>query len=306
MKRFLFILIVFFLASSLSSCATINKAKQYDRMRETIYDLKAELERERTLKDEAISQITQDKATLLAAKDSEIARLVDEKEELKTACDLYLTKEAESKTLLNQKEKEITDAKAALESLKVRNDAMNTKILSLETQKDDVLETVEEKETKISELEQARIELEQSLKSELEQYKAKLKMTERGLVITFLAEIFFDSGKNIILEEAKPTLDKVASVLNTKVADSYIAVEGYTDNDPILHSVWTSNWELSSARALSVLHYLISSNNVNPKRLSAIGYGEHRPVISNATTEGKQQNRRVEIVILPTKLEKVK
>jgi chemotaxis protein MotB len=183
---------------------------------------------------------------------------------------------------------------------------MNTKIQALEAKKNEVLGAVEEKESKISELEAARLALEESLSQELAEYKTKLEMTERGLVITFLAEIFFDSGKNIIKDSAKPTINKVATVLKEKVPDSHVAVEGYTDNDPIRHSAWESNWELSSARALAVLHELININTVRPERLSAIGYGEYRPVKSNATPEGKQQNRRVEIVILPTKIEKVK
>jgi len=169
----------------------------------------------------------------------------------------------------------------------------------------EIVKVAEKKEAKISELEQAYNDLSRKLERELGDYKTKLEMTERGLVITFLAEIFFDSGKNIIREEAKPTLHRVAEVLNDKIADSYVAVEGYTDNVPIKYSAWKSNWELSSGRALSVVHYFIDEAQVNPLRLSAIGYGEFRPVADNATEEGRQQNRRVEVVILPTKLKKV-
>jgi chemotaxis protein MotB len=81
-----------------------------------------------------------------------------------------------------------------------------------------------------------------------------------------------------------------------------VGIEGHTDNDPIKKSGWKSNWELSTARALSVLHYL-SEQSVNEPRLSAIGYGEYRPVASNDIKDGRQKNRRVEIVILP-KIEK--
>ena len=159
---------------------------------------------------------------------------------------------------------------------------------------------------KISELEQAKMDLERALKDELAQYKTKMEMTERGLVLTFLAEIFFDSGKDVVREEAKPTLEKVAGVLNGKIAQSLVAVEGYTDNVPIKHSGWRSNWELSSGRALAVVHYFIDDQNLDPRRLSAVGYGEFRPVATNDTDQGRQQNRRVEIVILPTHLEKRK
>lgn len=144
------------------------------------------------------------------------------------------------------------------------------------------------------------------LSGELAEYKAKLEMTERGLVITFLAEIFFDSGKDVLKSQGKEALEKVAKVLNSDVPDSRVAIEGHTDTDPIRHSGWTSNWELSSARALAVLHYFVDDGKVAPERLSAVAYGEYHPVVSNATIEGKQKNRRVEIVILPSHIEKIR
>lgn len=159
---------------------------------------------------------------------------------------------------------------------------------------------------KDTELEKAKRDLARSLEKELGEYKAKLEMTERGLVITFLAEVFFDSGKAVIREEGKPVLQKVAKVLIQDVPDSRVAVEGHTDTDPIKYSGWKSNWELSSGRALAVLHYFIDEGSVKPERLSADGYGEFMPVASNETPEGKQKNRRVEIVILPAKISKVK
>jgi chemotaxis protein MotB len=162
-----------------------------------------------------------------------------------------------------------------------------------------------EKEKEVSDLERAKQELAQSLQKELGEYKAKLQMTERGLVITFLAEVFFDSGRDQIRQDGKDILAKVAQVLNKDVPDSRVAVEGHTDSDPIKYSGWKSNWELSSARALAVLHYFIDEASVTPERLSANGYGEYKAVASNDTPQGKQQNRRVEIVILPA-LSKVK
>lgn len=167
-------------------------------------------------------------------------------------------------------------------------------------------ELKKEKEVKISDLEQAKEELARRLQKEIGEYKAKLEITERGLVITFLAEVFFDSGKDIIKEEAKPILDKVAKVLNENAPDTLVAVEGHTDNEPIKYSGWKSNWELSTHRALAVLHYLIDECSIKPQRLSADGYGEFRPVSTNDTAEGRQKNRRVEVVILPSTVSKVK
>lgn len=152
----------------------------------------------------------------------------------------------------------------------------------------------------------AKQDLEKRLKKEIGDYKAKLEMTERGLLITLLSEIFFDSGKDAIKPDGEKTLKDVASVLNTSVVKSNIAVEGHTDDVPIKHSSWKSNWELSTARALSVVHYFADNCGVKPERLSAVGYGEYRPVAPNKTDEGRNKNRRVEIVILPSLIEKVK
>ncbi|HQO39864.1 MAG TPA: OmpA family protein, partial [Spirochaetota bacterium] len=151
----------------------------------------------------------------------------------------------------------------------------------------------------MSELERAKRELENRLRGEIDNKDVKVEMMERGLVITFVAEVLFDSGKSDLRSTALETLDKVARVLNTTVKDLNVGIEGHTDNEPIRRSGWKSNWELSAARAMSVLHHLVNQNGVNPQRLSATGYGEYRPVVSNETREGRQKNRRVEVVILP-------
>lgn len=145
------------------------------------------------------------------------------------------------------------------------------------------------------ELEAAKAELERRLRGEK---GVTVGLEERGLVVTFIAEVLFDSGKAKVRPEAYDVLNKVAKVIKEKVADRNVAVEGHTDNEPIKYSGWKSNWELSTARATSVLHYL-EDKGISPKRLQATGYGEHHPVASNDTPEGRQKNRRVEIIILP-------
>jgi chemotaxis protein MotB len=185
-------------------------------------------------------------------------------------------------------------------------DALEEENAQLKATIEDLQKVKVTKETKVSELEEAKLALERSLQKEISEYKAKLKMTERGLVISFLAEIFFDSGKDVVRTDAKPVLQKVAAVLKDKVADSYVAIEGHTDNQPIRHSTWKSNWELSSHRALAVLHYFIDSCGIVPTRLSAVGYGEFKPVAENDTIQNRQKNRRVEIIILPSKVNKIK
>ncbi len=156
-----------------------------------------------------------------------------------------------------------------------------------------------------SELERAKAELENRLRGEINNDQVKVEMGDRGLVITFLAEVLFDSGKAKLKNDSLETLSKVAGVLNTTVKDLNVGIEGHTDNVPITKSNWKSNWELSTARALSVLHYMVGDQSIDPNRLSATGYGEYRPVASNDTAEGRQKNRRVEIVIIPRTVKKV-
>lgn len=163
------------------------------------------------------------------------------------------------------------------------------------------VEKISKLKTELSELERAKRELEDRLRREIADKNVKVEMDDRGLVITFLAEVLFDSGKAKIRSEAFDKLNEVAQVLNTTVRDLDIGIEGHTDNDPIKHSGWKSNWELSSARALSVLHHMLDQQ-LDPVRLSARGYGEYHPVAENDSTEGRQKNRRVEIIVLPKKM----
>lgn len=110
--------------------------------------------------------------------------------------------------------------------------------------------------------------------------------------------ILYSVGSSVLEEEAFPTLIKLAKVL--KDLPNYVDVEGHTDNQPISTPVYPSNWELSAARAASVVH-LFARHEVAPDRLSAIGYGEFRPVTANDTVEGRRSNRRVRVVILADK-----
>jgi chemotaxis protein MotB len=164
------------------------------------------------------------------------------------------------------------------------------------------VEKISKLKSQLTDLERAKAELESQLSSEIDDNEVQVDMLEKGLVITFVSEVLFNSGKADLRTDSLSKLDKVASVLKTTVSDLNVGIEGHTDNVPIKHSGWKSNWELSTARALSVVHHLEDKEGIDPKRLSATGYGEFRPVASNATKAGKQENRRVEIVILPEAL----
>jgi chemotaxis protein MotB len=129
------------------------------------------------------------------------------------------------------------------------------------------------------------------------------RLDERGLVIRMENSILFDSGKAEIKPESKEILIKIGQTLNK--IDNYIRVEGHTDNVPISSSLFTSNWDLSAARATNVVELFINESKVNPQRLSEVGYGEYRPVANNKTEAGRAKNRRVDIVIINSKFNQI-
>jgi len=122
------------------------------------------------------------------------------------------------------------------------------------------------------------------------------EMSERGLVIHIVESALFRQGSADLEAKAKSVLEIVSSHLDG--IDNHIRVEGHTDDIPINTIKYPSNWELSSARATEVVRYFIENKIVAPGEISALGYGEYRPIKPNNSIENRAQNRRVDIVIL--------
>lgn len=119
--------------------------------------------------------------------------------------------------------------------------------------------------------------------------------TERGVVLVLQEQALFESGQAELTSESNSFLNKVGELLVEM--PNLVKVEGHTDNRPITTSQFPSNWELSAARAGSVIRYLLDRYELDPTRFVAVGYGETRPIASNDNSASRQQNRRVEIVI---------
>jgi chemotaxis protein MotB len=119
---------------------------------------------------------------------------------------------------------------------------------------------------------------------------------EELIKFTFASPILFDSGS----AEIKPEGFNALSFIRERVesTDYPVIVEGHTDNVPIRGGTYQSNWHLSAARAFSVIQYFMQSDKISPKRLSAYGYGEFKPVAPNDTPENKFKNRRIEIILV--------
>lgn len=143
-------------------------------------------------------------------------------------------------------------------------------------------------------------QLRQQINQGLRMKDVVIRQQERGLVISLRDSILFAPGSAELSIPARKTLDRLSAKLTTVLHGQSrpIRVEGHTDNTPITTNRYPSNWELSTARATNIVRYLIASHHFSPANLSAAGYGEFRPVENNSSIEGKQKNRRVDIVIL--------
>jgi chemotaxis protein MotB len=144
-------------------------------------------------------------------------------------------------------------------------------------------------------LEEMAGELEQALAGLIEKDLVNVRTTKFWMEVEIKTSILFPSGSAAVSPGAVATLDKVAAIFRRY--PNPIHVEGFTDNQPIRTAVFPSNWELSAARAASVVH-LFSRAGIEPARMAAVGYGEFQPVGDNKTVEGRNANRRVVLVVL--------
>lgn len=118
---------------------------------------------------------------------------------------------------------------------------------------------------------------------------------DEGIRITLKSELLFDSGSGSLRPDFFPILSQISKL--TGNTDNTIIVEGHTDDRPMSSAAYPSNWELSAARASSVIRYMTEVNNVDPDRFVLKAYGEFRPIASNETRAGRAKNRRIEIFI---------
>ncbi|HLG20104.1 MAG TPA: OmpA family protein [Bdellovibrionota bacterium] len=143
-------------------------------------------------------------------------------------------------------------------------------------------------------------DLVKSLKDEIAQGQVAIAQQGNRLTVNVAEQVLFPSGSDQIQSQGKKVLIKVVDILK-QARDKQIQVEGHSDNVPIrgnLKRRFPTNWELSAARAVTVVRFL-ESNGLDPSRLAATGFGENRPVASNSSPEGRKKNRRIDIVLLP-------
>jgi len=148
-----------------------------------------------------------------------------------------------------------------------------------------------------NDLEHIQREMSQMLSNQVAHHSVSIMMGRDGLVIRLREAGFFSSGSATPRPEALGTLRQIAASLGKTNYD--LRIEGHTDNIPIHTSEFDSNWELSAARATHIARIFVEQQTIPPDRLSAAGYAEFHPVASNDTDDGRAENRRVDLVVLP-------
>lgn len=254
-----------------------------------------------------VAQFKEENATL----DAQIAEQSDQAESLRE----------QISDLNNHRDKKMRDA----EELVDLNLQLSSKIADLTREKTDLMhalqaqtEQFENMRNRLMEQDIARREESDRLKSTYEQLVGELEEEiNRGeiritkvldkLSLNLVEKILFDSGSVEVKPEGLKILGRVGEILRS-VKDKEIRVEGHTDNIPIgnrLVDRFPTNWELSASRATNVVRYLVEEVGIPPESLSATGLADSRPVASSETKEGRAQNRRIEIMLLPTDINRM-
>jgi chemotaxis protein MotB len=217
----------------------------------------------------------------------------------KTKSDLDAEKTA------HHKDVDARDARVAVLSKKLTS--LGQDVSRLETERTGLGGELDEAKKRMEELRKAQVQAEAraaQFRKLVTQFKAltdsgklKVEIRENRMIIALGDKILFDPGKTDLKPEGKDALAQVTVVLKDLPNRNY-QVAGHTDNIPIKSGKFRSNWDLSTARAVEVVNFMISAG-LDPKRLSAAGYADMSPVAPNDTPENKAKNRRIEITLVP-------
>ena len=293
MKQHLLISLAAILLLSLTAC--VSETVHQQKINETLHlqsvvkDLEADYER-----------LQEDKTRLAERNDNLNQRLLEAIERNKLLQEDLMRARAD----LDRVEKVLSDrsaeAGAAIAEMRQEIDLLTENNNNLQQQ----LEAERrEREARLAEVQGTYNELVGKLEEEIQRGEVKISELKGKLTVNVVDKILFDSGKADLKKDAYKVLQQIGDILKSAV-DKNIQVEGHTDNVPITGSLkekFPSNWELSTARATTVLHFLQSQVGIPGERLAAVGYGEYQPLASNSTAQGRAQNRRIQIVLTPVK-----
>ena len=280
----------------LTGCVSKNtyqqKVNEADLLTQDVGDLKAA---NQTLRDEKM-QLQDDLSALNA-------RLVDVlKQNSKLQRDLLVAGAAQERQEdnLTQRQKKIEAMRQQLDDMQQTNDSLLATIQDLNRalEKEKIA-----REARLAKVKNTYDQLVGALEQEIKRGELTISNLEGQLSVNLLNKILFDSGETSVKPEGKKVLKSLGDVLN-KFPDKALQIEGHTDNVQIsskLKEKYPTNWELSTARATSVVHFLQDAVGLPGDRLVASGYSQYRPVADNGTPEGRAQNRRIQILLVPYK-----
>ncbi|HEY1811930.1 MAG TPA: OmpA family protein [Kofleriaceae bacterium] len=204
-------------------------------------------------------------------------------------------------------QKQLDDDTQLVTTLKQRLEKLGQNVDSLVKERTQLTQAMTDTAARLEELRKQKAaadaraaqyhEIVAKLRSMIDSGQLKVVVRRGRMIIALPTDILFDSGRTEVKPIGKAALARVAQVLAT-VKDRDFLVAGHTDNVPIKTDLFPSNWELSTRRAVEVVHYLIAQG-MSPGVLSAAGYGEFDPIAPNDTPEHRAQNRRIEIVLQP-------
>jgi len=252
--------------------------------------------RELSLQYEAISKtnikLNEKLANTLAAKTDSSQQLVQAQAEITRTQRIYENKLTEKSRDLKGKDQQIGQLQNRITDLQLEND----------DQKRQLEEQWIAREARIAKIKSTYDQLVNMMEDEIKKGEIAISELQGQLTVNLVNRILFDSGKAEIKKQGFAVLKKVGAILNN-VQDKMIQIEGHTDSNPVsgTKSAYASNWELSVARALSVVHFLQEKAHISGEKLIASGFSKYQPLADNTTAEGRAQNRRIQIVLVPLK-----
>jgi chemotaxis protein MotB len=202
---------------------------------------------------------------------------------------------------------ELARAQSLAESLDARLSTLEAELAAVVKDRTRLTSSIEDMQAALEELRKRKAEAEARVaeyrdllarfRTLIDAGKLRIKIVDGRMVVELATDVLFDSGKADLSEPGRQAILEVNAVL-AQIPKRTYQVEGHTDNVPISTPRFPSNWELASARAMTVLREMVGAG-MPPERVSAASFGETRPVQPNATPEGRARNRRIEIVLVP-------
>jgi chemotaxis protein MotB len=217
-------------------------------------------------------------------------------------------------TELDRCQGELARTRTQMAAARTRSDELTTetgtlrdRIAALEMERGKLASNLSATQKEMDELRRVHAQAEQrnelyrtlmtKLRSMIEAHTIGVEIRKGKMVVKLADQILFDPGKAELKSDGQAALRQVAAVLRD-IPDRDFLVAGHTDNRPIRASTYRSNWELSTARAVTVVQFL-QAEGVDPRRLAAAGYSEFDPVGDNGASETRALNRRIEVVVMP-------